>query len=235
MDKNLSSVSDAYKHLVSVYEAKNSDYGNSFEECCNKFGLVSAVVMMNDKLNKINSLYDKSSMKVDESLADTLLDLANYAVMTVVWMNNRNCAQPTSSVETSPECTRNSDKKTSDCHRDGSGLIFSDADISSLLSRGYYDEYVGQAMKLFASDLNVPLEDFKKASRILRLNLKVDDIDDALIKAGIIDKDGDVTRHAIYENYAFCNDGTFITARGISRIVFDEDIVDQIKQFKIFR
>lgn len=84
MDKNLSSVSDAYKHLVSVYEAKNSDYGNSFEECCNKFGLVSAVVRMNDKINRINSIYDKKDMKVNESLVDTLLDLANYAVMTAV-------------------------------------------------------------------------------------------------------------------------------------------------------
>ena len=72
MDKNLSSVSDAYKHLVSVYEAKNSDYGNSFEECCNKFGLVSAVVRMNDKINRINSLYDKKDMKVNESLVDTI-------------------------------------------------------------------------------------------------------------------------------------------------------------------
>lgn len=234
MSKDLTSVGGVYKHLLDVYRAKNSNYGNSFEECCNKFGLVSAVVRMNDKLNRINSLYDKSSMNVDESLADTLLDLANYAVMTVVWMNNRNCAQPASSVETSPECTRNSNKKTSDCHRNDSGIVFSDEEISMLKNNGYCDENVGWAIELFESDLNVLLKDFKKASMILGLNLNVDDIDNALIKAGIIDKDGDVTRHAICENYAFCYDDIFITSRGIRRILFDEDIVDQIKQFKIF-
>lgn len=83
-------VNQIYDHLKKVYEAKNHDYGNSFENSCNKFGLVSAVVRMNDKIERINTLYNKENeSKVEESLVDTLLDLANYAVMTVAYIQKQ--------------------------------------------------------------------------------------------------------------------------------------------------
>lgn len=226
MDKNLSSVSDAYKHLVSVYEAKNSDYGNSFEECCNKFGLVSAVVRMNDKINRINSLYDKKDMKVNESLVDTLLDLANYAVMTAVWMNNN---------DVSHDGVRNSQQdassKSSPCNAKD---LFSNNVF--VLNRSISKMCFFLSADLFSSDEAVPLDDFKKACEFMCLNLKVRDIDTALVRARIIGENGKVTRYALVMNYIkiSVNDDILITPEGRNAILFDDELVDQVKQFKIF-
>lgn len=226
MDKNLSSVSDAYKHLVSVYEAKNSDYGNSFEECCNKFGLVSAVVRMNDKINRINSLYDKKDMKVNESLVDTLLDLANYAVMTAVWMNNN---------DVSRDCVRNSQhdasSKSSPCNAKD---LFSNSVF--VLNRSISKTCFFLSADLFSSDEAVPLDDFKRACEFMCLNLKVRDIDTALVRAKIIDENGKVTDYALVKNYIIIseNDDILITQKGRNAILFDYELVDQVKQFNIF-
>lgn len=226
MDKNLSSVSDAYKHLVSVYEAKNSDYGNSFEECCNKFGLVSAVVRMNDKINRINSLYDKKDMKVNESLVDTLLDLANYAVMTAVWMNNNDVYH---------DGVRNSQKdaspNSSPCNAKD---LFSNSVF--VLNRSISKIGFFLSADLFASDKAVPLDDFKRACEFMCLNLKVRDIDTALVRARIIGENGKVTRYALVKNYIIIskNDDILITHEGRNAILFDDELVDQVKQFNIF-
>lgn len=226
MDKNLSSVSDAYKHLVSVYEAKNSDYGNSFEECCNKFGLVSAVVRMNDKINRINSLYDKKDMKVNESLVDTLLDLANYAVMTAVWMNNN---------DVSHDGVRNSQQDASpNSYPCNAKDLFSNNVF--VLNRSISKIGFFLSADLFESDEAVPLDDFKRACEFMCLNLKVRDIDTALVRAKIIDENGKVTRYALVKNYIIIseNDDILITQKGRNAILFDDELVDQVKQFNIF-
>lgn len=86
----LTTVQETYDELKKIYEAKNHDYGNSFNNSCDRFGIVAAVVRMNDKIERINTLYNKeSSAKVSESIVDTLLDLANYAVMTAVYLKNK--------------------------------------------------------------------------------------------------------------------------------------------------
>lgn len=73
--------------MAKTYEAKNHDYGNSFDDGCNKFGFVASVVRMNDKINRINTLYNHSEIaKVNEKIEDTLLDLANYCIMSVMWL-----------------------------------------------------------------------------------------------------------------------------------------------------
>lgn len=226
MDKNLSSVSDAYKHLVSVYEAKNSDYVNSFEECCNKFGLVSAVVRMNDKINRINSLYDKKDMKVNESLVYTLLDLANYAVTTAVWLNNNDVSR-----DGVTNSQQDASSKSSSCNVKD---LFSNSVF--VLNRKISKMGFFLSADLFASDEAVPLDDFKKACKFLCLNLKVKDIDTALVRARIIGENGEVTRYALMENLIIksVNDDNLITSDGRNAILFNEELVDQIKQFNIF-
>ena len=70
---------------LKVYIAKNKDYGNSFTESFREFGLISAVVRMNDKMMRLKSLCKKDKTEVkDESIIDTLKDLSNYAIMTVI-------------------------------------------------------------------------------------------------------------------------------------------------------
>ena len=73
--------------MTKTYAAKNHDYGNSFEQSLDKFGLVASVVRLGDKMNRIESLTKKEAQVKDESIKDTLLDMANYAIMTVMWMN----------------------------------------------------------------------------------------------------------------------------------------------------
>lgn len=89
--------------MAETYEKKNHDYGDSFDKSLDKFGLIASVVRMEDKMNRIESLINKSiqnpaypsvsvkdvNLVKDESIKDTLLDLANYAIMTVMWMDNQ--------------------------------------------------------------------------------------------------------------------------------------------------
>ena len=74
-------------NMAKTYAAKNHDYGNSFEQSLDKFGLVASVVRLGDKMNRIESLTKKEAQVKDESIKDTLLDMANYAIMTVMWLD----------------------------------------------------------------------------------------------------------------------------------------------------
>lgn len=73
--------------MYNTFVAKNSDYGNSFEKSLDKRGLIAALMRMEDKLNRLDSLNESKSQKVkDESIEDTLLDLAVYSVLTLVYL-----------------------------------------------------------------------------------------------------------------------------------------------------
>lgn len=76
-------------NMAKTYAAKNHDYGNSFEQSLDKFGLVASVVRLGDKMNRIESLTKKEAQVKDESIKDTLLDMADYAIMTVMWMDKK--------------------------------------------------------------------------------------------------------------------------------------------------
>ena len=72
--------------ILNTYIKKNHDYGNSFDKSMDEFGIASAIIRMNDKLERLKTLSKKESMVKDESVQDTLLDLANYAIMTVMYL-----------------------------------------------------------------------------------------------------------------------------------------------------
>lgn len=76
-------------NMFKTYQKKNHDYGNSFEQSLNKHGLIAAVVRIEDKLNRLNSLINKEQKVVDESISDTLLDAANYLIMTKMWLDDK--------------------------------------------------------------------------------------------------------------------------------------------------
>lgn len=76
------------KDLHRTYLMKNADYGDSFKESLDKHGLIAAIVRMSDKLNRLDSLKDKAGQVGDEKLSDTVLDLANYAIMTAMWIED---------------------------------------------------------------------------------------------------------------------------------------------------
>lgn len=74
------------KILNTIYIQKNHDYGDSFHMTFQEEGFAMARIRMSDKLNRFKALTrtNEKQKVTDESLTDTLLDLANYALMTVL-------------------------------------------------------------------------------------------------------------------------------------------------------
>lgn len=68
--------------MQTLFMEKNSDYGNSVHRTYEIFGMTSYLVRISDKLNRAISLTSGSERMVkDETLYDTLVDLANYAAI----------------------------------------------------------------------------------------------------------------------------------------------------------
>ncbi|WP_409070028.1 DUF1599 domain-containing protein [Clostridium sp. FAM 1755] len=76
------------EELNKIYKVKNHDYGDSFGETYKKLGIISAVTRITDKVNRLQSLCTKDAL-VDESIKDTLMDLANYSIMTLIELEEK--------------------------------------------------------------------------------------------------------------------------------------------------
>ena len=66
-----------------LFEKKNSNYGNSFEKLFNELGPIAGIVPLHNKLDRITNLI-KGGKNDFESLEDSLVDLANYAIMNLI-------------------------------------------------------------------------------------------------------------------------------------------------------
>lgn len=80
---------DLCEKIHDVYKRKNADYGGSFTELYNKFGIQAANVFITIKYKRFQELLEKEAQVVNESIDDTLLDLANYCLLTLVERNVR--------------------------------------------------------------------------------------------------------------------------------------------------
>jgi hypothetical protein len=81
--------------LNAIYERKNHDYGDSFSKSFREYGMTMPCIRLEDKLNRLKALAKSGDARVaDESVRDTLLDLANYAIMTVLEMDSEGDALP---------------------------------------------------------------------------------------------------------------------------------------------
>lgn len=70
-------------YLSNLYETKNKDYGDSFAKSFDEYGMTMSCIRLEDKLNRLKALTVKnqSQQVKDESIEDTLMDLANYTLM----------------------------------------------------------------------------------------------------------------------------------------------------------
>lgn len=80
-------------NMHDLYVRKNSDYGDSVHDTYKKYGLVSFLVRIEDKLNRVKTLNEKSCKKddakvLDEKIEDTLMDLANYSILALIELKN---------------------------------------------------------------------------------------------------------------------------------------------------
>ena len=73
---------DYLESMKDLYLKKNHDYGDSVSKTFDEYGLTSFLVRMDDKMNRIKTLNKSNDARViGEKIEDTLLDLANYAVL----------------------------------------------------------------------------------------------------------------------------------------------------------
>lgn len=73
---------DYTNQLADVLNQKNQAYGDSFTKSVDKFGKTVIAVRLSDKFNRICNLIKRGELKEnDESLEDTLLDLAGYSIL----------------------------------------------------------------------------------------------------------------------------------------------------------
>ena len=81
------SVLDEMKEL---HAKKDKDYGSAFHKSFEEFGVTAGVVRLNDKMERVKSLVKNGKAEIkDESLLDSLEDLACYAVMLYVELKNK--------------------------------------------------------------------------------------------------------------------------------------------------
>lgn len=66
---------------------KNHDYGNSFYETWDEFGdkgIITALTQISHKYHRLMNIGLGTKPLVDESIDDTLLDMANYCILTIM-------------------------------------------------------------------------------------------------------------------------------------------------------
>ena len=78
--------------MTNLYAKKNHDYGNSFNKGMDNIGMAYGIGRLYDKMNRLIACMGKEGeMQVNESIEDTLTDLACYSVMTLSYLKrNKN-------------------------------------------------------------------------------------------------------------------------------------------------
>lgn len=92
--------------LNKLYERKNHDYGDSFHKMFMEEGMGMCRIRLGDKLNRFKTLSRIYADRIritklaapeqkvpDESIRDTLMDLANYAIMTILELDEAKANQ----------------------------------------------------------------------------------------------------------------------------------------------
>lgn len=85
IDSNVKEFGNIIKDMINLYAKKNHDYGNAFERGLDFIGPKYALSRLFDKVNRFATFSNNEEFLVkDESVEDTLIDLANYAIMTLI-------------------------------------------------------------------------------------------------------------------------------------------------------
>ena len=78
------------QEMMELHRRKNNDYGNAAQRSFEKFGIISYVMRLGDKMNRLETLTKPGAeQKVEgEKIEDTLMDLAAYAIMAIESLRN---------------------------------------------------------------------------------------------------------------------------------------------------
>lgn len=74
------------QEMNELHARKNADYGDSFGMSLDEDGLVASKVRIGDKFRRFGQLIKNPAQVKEESLRDTLIDMAVYSIKTIIWM-----------------------------------------------------------------------------------------------------------------------------------------------------
>lgn len=81
---------ETLNQMADTFYLKNERYGDSFTQTMDDYGLVTSIIRITDKFNRLTTLYKNKNLDVDdEPIIDTMLDMANYLAMTVAYIKSR--------------------------------------------------------------------------------------------------------------------------------------------------
>lgn len=84
------SFGDICASMIELHDKKNADYGDAFTKSMDIFGMTYLLSRLHDKVQRLISINDKGTIQVtNETILDTLMDLACYAVMGIEYYQNR--------------------------------------------------------------------------------------------------------------------------------------------------
>ena len=90
VDDKVETFSKIVTEMTELYAKKNHDYGNSFDEGCDKIGAGYPLGRLLDKMNRLIACMGKEDeMQINESIEDTLKDLACYSVITLSYLKRK--------------------------------------------------------------------------------------------------------------------------------------------------
>ncbi len=69
------------KDIGELVTKKNKDYGDSFAETVDKFGLNVYGIRIHDKLNRFTTLTQQEAEVKDETILDTVKDIMGYSLL----------------------------------------------------------------------------------------------------------------------------------------------------------
>ena len=77
------------QEMLDIYSRKNVDYDDAFTKSLEEDGLLVAKIRLGDKYKRFSALIKQENLVKDESIEDTLLAMASYAIMTVMFNRNK--------------------------------------------------------------------------------------------------------------------------------------------------
>lgn len=87
MNKFEDVLSSLCRQLNDTLIQKNRDYKNSYVDTVEKYGDIVPLIRLNDKFSRLEQLILTDEKHVNESVEDTLLDLAGYCMLELARRN----------------------------------------------------------------------------------------------------------------------------------------------------
>lgn len=119
------------KKMAETYKQKNANYGDSFSKLYKDLGPIAGLTPLHNKLDRLTTLM-KGEVNKYESIEDTLLDLANYAIMNLLEIEAQQEEQ------NSDECITGNPRPSSLGDITGTGTIDGET-INDLEEKDYYE------------------------------------------------------------------------------------------------